>query len=101
LRLITEWQYRTFCVELSQKGYRRSERDGIPREASQIFAKVFDALRSEGVSRGVISRELAITLAELDSLLVGLVITSVPNNNTGKTGGGESTPKEKTKLRVV
>src|SRR5262249_25512654 len=54
LRLITEWQYRTFCIELSKQGYRRSEKDGIPRETSQIFAKVFDALRTEGLSRSAI-----------------------------------------------
>jgi len=79
LHLITEWQYRTFCIELSRTGYRRSEPDGLPRDTSQVFAKVFDTLRIEGRSRGAIARDLQITSAELDSLLVGLVIASLPN----------------------
>jgi Zn-dependent peptidase ImmA (M78 family)/DNA-binding XRE family transcriptional regulator len=102
LQLITEWQYRTFCIELSKQGYRTSEKDGIPRETSQIFAKVFDALRAEGLSRGAIARELMITSAELDSLLVGLVIAALPNTKTENTHGSETAPtREKPNLRVV
>lgn len=78
LNLITEWQYRTFCIQLSQAGYRRSEPDGLPRDTSQIFAKVFDALRAEGHSRNVIARDLSITSAELDSFLLGLTMAAVP-----------------------
>lgn len=102
LNLITEWQYRTFCVELSKRGYRRSEEDGIPRENSQIFAKVFDALRVEGMSRGAIARELMLTIMELDSLLVGLAIAGVPNIQTTNSQGHEITPAmDKPRLRVV
>jgi Zn-dependent peptidase ImmA (M78 family) len=78
LNLITEWQYRTFCIQLSQAGYKRSEPDGLPRDASQIFAKVFDALRAEGRSRSVIARDLSITSVELDSYLLGLTMVAVP-----------------------
>jgi Zn-dependent peptidase ImmA (M78 family) len=102
LGLITEWQYRTFCIQLSQAGYRRSEPDGLPRDTSQVFAKVFDALRAEGRSRNVIARELSLTSAELDSYLVGLVMASVPTN------GAESPPtirpratRANTRLRAV
>lgn len=99
LRMITEWQYRTYCIELSKRGYRRGEKDGITRDSSQIFAKVFDALRSEGISRSAIARDLAITPAELDSLLVGLIIASVRNT---KSEGGQSGPtNDKPRLRIV
>jgi Zn-dependent peptidase ImmA (M78 family) len=102
LRLITEWQYRTFCIELSRAGYRRSEPDGLPRDTSQIFAKVFDMLREEGRSRGVIARDLQITTTELDSLLVGLVIASVPGTQTGNQQARQSLPtKEKPRLKAV
>src|SRR5437868_2251929 len=73
LGLITEWQYRRFCLELSQAGYRSKKHDGLPRDTSQVFSIVFALLREEGRSRGVIARVLQITLVELDSLLVGLV----------------------------
>jgi Zn-dependent peptidase ImmA (M78 family)/DNA-binding XRE family transcriptional regulator len=79
LSLITEWQYRRFCLELSQAGYRSKEHDGLPRDTSQVFAKVFAMLREEGRSRGVIARDLQITSAELDSLLFGLTMASITN----------------------
>jgi Zn-dependent peptidase ImmA (M78 family) len=102
LQLITEWQYRTFCIELSQAGYRRSEPDGLPRDTSQIFAKVFDMLRMEGRSRGAIARDVQITSAELDSLLVGLVIASLPNTQADNSRGTQTLPpQEKTRLKAV
>jgi Zn-dependent peptidase ImmA (M78 family) len=103
LNLITEWQYRTFCIKLSQTGYRRSEPDGLPRDTSQIFAKVFDALRAEGLSRSVIARDLTITPAELDSYLVGLAMASVANTGDAENTQRNQLPtnREKAKLRVV
>lgn len=102
LSLITEWQYRTFCIELSKDGYRKSEKDGIARDSSQIFLKVFNALRAEGLPRGAIARELSITSAELDSLLVGLVIASVANTQTDEQPTSQDAPtRETSKLRAV
>jgi Zn-dependent peptidase ImmA (M78 family)/DNA-binding XRE family transcriptional regulator len=82
LCLVTEWQYRRFCIELSQAGYRSREHDGLPRDTSQVFAKVFAMLREEGRSRSVIARDLQITSAELDSLLIGLIIASTAKTQT-------------------
>lgn len=90
LGIIKEWQYRTLCIELSAAGYRRGEDETPrPRDASQIFDKVFKTLRAEGVTRGAIARDLKITPTELDSLLVGLVIASVPNTQTDAPQGDE------------
>lgn len=100
LRLITEWQYRRFCLELSQAGYRSAEYDGLPRDTSQIFEKVFALLREEGRSRGVIARDLQLTLTELDSLLIGLVIASVGKTQT-ESPRTSSPPKAKPDLKVV
>lgn len=100
LSVITEWQYRSFCIQLSQAGYRRRE-DEMPRDTSQVFAKVFSMLRSEGITRSAIARDLSLTSAEIDALLVGLVIASVP----GKTDDGPKTnsspQKDKSHLRAV
>lgn len=102
LDLITEWQYRTFCIELSKEGYRKSEKDGISRDSSQVFLKVFNVLRSEGMTRGAIARELSITPLELDSLLVGLVIASVAGAQADDQPTSQDAPtKETTKLRAV
>jgi Zn-dependent peptidase ImmA (M78 family) len=79
LNIIREWQYRTFVVGLSSSGYRSGEPDSeMQRDTSQIFAKVFATLRSEGITRSIIARDLAFTTAEIDALLVGLVMALVP-----------------------
>ena len=49
LDLLTEWGYRTVCVQLSRLGYRRSEPNGIQRESSQLLSKVFRSVRDEGI----------------------------------------------------
>lgn len=100
LNLITEWQYRRFCLELSQTGYRSREEGGLPRDTSQIFEKVFAMLREEGRSRGVIARDLQITLAELDSLLTGLVIATIVRSQT-ETRGVSTSTRVKAELKVV
>jgi hypothetical protein len=45
LSLLTEWGYRTACVNLSRLGYRSGEPVGIPHESSQLLAKVLRVLR--------------------------------------------------------
>lgn len=87
LKVISDWQYRSLCMQLSGDGYRSGEADGIRRDGSQIFAKVFSALKAEGVTRGTIARELNLTPSLIDSLLVGLVIAAVPTS----TGDGDTT----------
>lgn len=77
LEILSDWHYRNLCIELSSAGYRSGEADGMDRDVSQVFAKVFKALKAEGVTRGAIARDLALTSAEIDSLLVGLAIASV------------------------
>ncbi|WP_020144463.1 XRE family transcriptional regulator [Terracoccus sp. 273MFTsu3.1] len=40
LQLLSDWQYRSTCITLSDRGYRRSEPDGIMPETSQLLRKV-------------------------------------------------------------
>lgn len=40
LKLLSDWQYRSVVIELSQRGYRSAEPDGIQREQSQLLRKV-------------------------------------------------------------
>jgi Zn-dependent peptidase ImmA (M78 family) len=49
--ILSEWQYRQLYIELSGRGYRKREPDGAPRETSQVWAKVFAVLRTEGISK--------------------------------------------------
>lgn len=107
LGILSEWQARTIYQQLGQLGYRSGEPDtkSKPRETSQILAKVFDALRAEGVSRAVVARELAITIKELNSVIFGLVITPIPASSRGiaatRIDDGARRPLPRPDLKLV
>lgn len=94
LGLLTDWAYRTTCVSLGRLGYKRGEPGGIPRESSQLLSKVFRALRDDGVPPRRIARDLAMSVAELNSHVFGLVPTALP-------GGTPSTPPRRPELRLL
>jgi Zn-dependent peptidase ImmA (M78 family) len=100
LDILTEWQYRSFFIELSKAGQTTKELNGIPRESSQVIGKVFAALRSEGTSRNAIARDLSITPAELNSLIAGLTISAV-SSTTEHIPNTSDEPQERPKLRIV
>jgi Zn-dependent peptidase ImmA (M78 family) len=91
LEMLSEWQYRSLCIDLAQRGYRREEPEGLPRESSQVLAKVLASLRQENIGRGTIARELLIETSELDALIFGLVL--------GVVTGGKSEPSGRTAAR--
>jgi len=97
LHLMTDWNYRTICIELSKDGGRRTEIEGIERETSQLLSKVFDTLRAEGVSKRHIAHELSIAVDDIDALVFGLVIGAVP----GRGESSASTSPTKPQLRLV
>jgi Zn-dependent peptidase ImmA (M78 family)/DNA-binding XRE family transcriptional regulator len=82
LSLLTEWGYRTACVNLSRLGYRTSEPGGITREDSQLLSKVIKALRDDGITPAQVASGIAITTAELNSHLFGLALTVLPGGTT-------------------
>jgi Zn-dependent peptidase ImmA (M78 family) len=75
--MLSDWHYRTACVELGRQGYRSGEPVSIPRETSQLLDKVFRSLRKHGESRADIAADLNIEVAELNSYVAGLVLTAV------------------------
>jgi hypothetical protein len=78
LGLLTDWQYRVVFIELSERGQRRSEQDGIARETSLALQKVLASLRREdGLSKSDIADQLAVPLDELNKVVFGLVLTQV------------------------
>jgi Zn-dependent peptidase ImmA (M78 family) len=75
--LVSEWIYRSMCIEIAQRGYRTNEPNGIERETSQLLDKVFRSLRDEDITRAALARMLHIPQAELESLVFGLVLSSL------------------------
>ncbi|NUV82752.1 ImmA/IrrE family metallo-endopeptidase [Streptomyces sp. CAI-155] len=85
LGLLTDWQYRSTCAELSRLGYRSAEPESMgERETSQVLTKVFAALRTKGVKPSAVAAELGLTSEEMNKLLFGLTLTTV-------AGGGQQT----------
>jgi Zn-dependent peptidase ImmA (M78 family) len=93
LDLISEWHYRTLCIQMSQLDYRKNEPEGMPRETSQILCKVFAALRNEGVMRNSVAHDLGIPSEEFESLIFGLAIAVV----SGGRVGNKTPPAPRTK----
>jgi Zn-dependent peptidase ImmA (M78 family)/DNA-binding XRE family transcriptional regulator len=77
LDLLTDWGYRTACVQLSRLGYRRAEPRGIQRESSQLLGKVFRSLRADGISPAKIAAEIGISPGELRGHVFGLTLTAI------------------------
>lgn len=95
--VLSDWHYRTLFMELATRGYRKKEPEEAPREVSQVFAKVFGALRDEGVARQDIAVELNVFVEELDQLVFGLALTSLAGAGIGAAQDRRYRPM----LRVV
>ncbi len=97
LEKLSDWQSRTLFIELSKRGYRTSEPNSIPREQSTLLSKVFEALRSQGLTLRHVAADLAWPLPQLQELLFGLGATMMGVEG----GGGSSGPGQKNHLRLV
>jgi len=79
LLLITDWQYRTFCIELSKRVGRKREINPISqRETSKFLPAIFQALREEGITKHNIAKDLNIYSKDIDALIFNLIILSLP-----------------------
>ncbi|UWZ35748.1 XRE family transcriptional regulator [Dactylosporangium roseum] len=74
---ITDWQYRSWMIELSGKGFRSSEPDGQAHEQSALLRQVLGLAREDGWRVDRISKELGIPRSDLSEALIGLTVTSV------------------------
>lgn len=73
LGLLSEWQYKSICIELGKRGFRSGEPGGIERETSIIWQKVLSQLWSERMTKSEIADDLHFPLDELEGLVEGLV----------------------------
>jgi Zn-dependent peptidase ImmA (M78 family)/DNA-binding XRE family transcriptional regulator len=69
LGIVSEWQNRSLNVELSSRGYRRQEPEGLPPEASALWPQIFTALWQDRITRERIADQLHVPPAELDMIL--------------------------------
>lgn len=70
LGIVSEWQNRSLNVEISSRGYRRIEPEGLAPELSVLWPQVFEALWREKITREQIAAELHVPVGELDAILL-------------------------------
>jgi hypothetical protein len=72
LGILSDWQYRTFCIQINQRGFRTDEPNGLPREESVVWKKVFTELWGDRISKNQVAAELNLPPDELENLVFGL-----------------------------
>jgi Zn-dependent peptidase ImmA (M78 family)/DNA-binding XRE family transcriptional regulator len=68
---ISDWNYRTFCIQLNRT-YKNSEPAGLPPERSSVWQQVLTDLWKNGVTRDRIADDLSFPREEVETLLFGL-----------------------------
>jgi Zn-dependent peptidase ImmA (M78 family)/DNA-binding XRE family transcriptional regulator len=70
--VMSPWQYRMFCIQATELGYRNAEPFGIAREQSVVWQKVLTTLWRERVTKNEIADALHVPTQEIENLLFGL-----------------------------
>jgi Zn-dependent peptidase ImmA (M78 family) len=71
MKLLTDWQYRTFCIQINRK-FGADEPNGLPPERSSVWQMILTELWKEGVTKNHIAGQLSIPPNEMENLLFGL-----------------------------
>lgn len=99
LGALSDWHYRQLAVEISQRGFRTTEPDSIPRETSQILNKVFVSLRKDGITKADVACDLHIHPADLDRIVFNLALLPLDASDLAPPGD-QSVPPERN-LRLL
>jgi len=76
MNLLSEWQYKSLCIELGKRGYRSGEPKGIKRETSLIWKKILVQLWADRTTKAQIAKDLNLPLDELEGLIWNLAEVS-------------------------
>jgi Zn-dependent peptidase ImmA (M78 family)/DNA-binding XRE family transcriptional regulator len=91
---VSDWLYRRFNIQLS-KAFGQIEPNGIEREVSLLWEKVFAQLRVEKITKHDIAHQLGLPIAEFESLIFGL------SRMQSIDGSGIARGRSRAQLRVV
>lgn len=97
LGLVSEWNYRSLCIEIAKSGYRTNEPEPMERETSQLLTKVLDILHSRKQGRREIAEYLSLSVDEIDASTFKLTRLSVVSGNASTDSPSGAPPK----LRLV
>lgn len=85
LGFMTEWQYKSACIELGRRGYRTGEPNGVDRETSAIWRKVLATLWNERTTKRDIAAKVNLPPDELEALIWGLAGSAVRPERANNT----------------
>lgn len=86
LEMISDWTYRSLCIELGKLGYRSGEPRGIERETSVVWDKVLKALWSKKITKKEIASRVGVPHEELEALVFDLTARELDNPNGARSG---------------
>lgn len=98
LGLVSEWNYRSLCIDIAKSGYRTNEPESMERETSQLLTKVLDVLHSRKLGRREIADSLSLNIDEINALTFQLTRLSVV---TGSLTAEPVVKKNPPKLRLI
>lgn len=97
LGLVSEWNYRSLCIEIAKSGFRTNEPEPMERETSQLLTKVLDILHSRKQGRREIAECLSLSVDEINALTFKLTRLSVVSGDASTDSSSGASPK----LRLV
>jgi len=102
LGLLTDWQYRSICIELTKRGKENEPQPMKERETSQVLDKVFRALKAEGMTKAEVAKELAIPVDELNGSIFGLLsLQAIEGEASEESEGGVSDQDAEARRRTM
>lgn len=68
--IVSDWQNRNFNIEISKRGFRKTEPEGLATETSAIWPHILADLWSQRLTQDHIADSLALPIGELTGLLL-------------------------------
>lgn len=90
--LVSEWAYRSLCIDIAKRGYRTSEPEPMEREISQLLTKVFEFMASQKQSRRDIADSLCLSIEDVNALTFQLTRLSVVSGTAVTSSSGRKPP---------
>lgn len=85
LEHISDWVRRSWIVELTRRGYRNAEPDGIHPETSKFFTQLFRLAREDRKPLREIADELNVYPDQIDDCVFGLALAGISGLGDGRS----------------
>ena len=98
LNIITDWTYRLLMMEVSKRGYNKTEPLPMERETSIVLKKVFSMLKEEHITIHDIANELGLSSKEINSMIFNMFDMYVTINGENNSSDRQ---RSKADLKII